>query len=112
MAYRGPTAPVTSVAVGGAHLDTIFAGCWDKDIWSWDLETKLPGKKFKGHTDFVKTIICAQVGGKDVSIRPDDMGMFADQSRSLYLAEQMRRLWSGIPLLAIGSTPFVTRVIR
>ncbi|RAL61559.1 hypothetical protein DID88_009598 [Monilinia fructigena] len=38
--YRGPTAPVTSVAIGGHGGDTIFAGCWDKQIWSWDRETK------------------------------------------------------------------------
>ncbi|PQE33758.1 hypothetical protein CJF32_00009997 [Rutstroemia sp. NJR-2017a WRK4] len=66
--YRGPTAPVTSVAIGGHAGQTVFAGCWDKLIWSWDRESKAPGKKFKGHSDFVKAIVCAKIGGKDCLI--------------------------------------------
>ncbi|KAJ9417061.1 transcriptional repressor [Fusarium oxysporum] len=57
--YRGPKAPVTCLATGGS---------WDKDIWSWDIETAKPGRKFSGHTDFVKTIICATVSGKHILI--------------------------------------------
>jgi hypothetical protein len=45
----------------------IFAGCWDKDIWSWDRSTKALGSKYKGHSDFVKTVLCARISGKDVS---------------------------------------------
>ena len=44
----------------------MFAGCWDKDIWSWDRESRAPGRKYKGHSDFVKVVICAKVEGKDV----------------------------------------------
>jgi hypothetical protein len=66
--YRGPMAPVTSVAIGGATASMVFAGCWDKDIWSWDRDTRSPARKFKGHSDFVKAIICAKIGGKDVSL--------------------------------------------
>ncbi len=66
--FRGPSAPVTCVAVGGPGNRTVFAGSWDKDIWSWDLETKAPGRKYSGHTDFVKTIICAKIGSKDYLI--------------------------------------------
>lgn len=65
--YRGPTAPVTSVAIGGQGGATVFAGCWDKDIWSWDMETRALGRRYKGHSDFVKTIICTRIEGKDVS---------------------------------------------
>ncbi|KAI3340472.1 WD40-repeat-containing domain protein [Ustulina deusta] len=66
--FRGPSAPVTCVAVGGPGNRTVFAGSWDKDIWSWNLETKAPGRKYSGHTDFVKTIICAKIGSKDYLI--------------------------------------------
>lgn len=65
--YRGPSAPVTSVAVGGKGGSTVFGGCWDKDIWSWDRETGTPGRRFKGHSDFVKAIICVKTSGKDAS---------------------------------------------
>ncbi|KAG5659304.1 hypothetical protein KAF25_000506 [Fusarium avenaceum] len=68
MTYRGPTAPVTCVAIGAQGNKTVFAGSWDKDIWSWDIETAKPGRKFSGHTDFVKTILCATVSGKQILI--------------------------------------------
>ncbi|KAI0406328.1 WD40-repeat-containing domain protein [Xylaria palmicola] len=66
--FKGPSAPVTCVAVGGPASRTVFAGSWDKDIWSWDLETKAPGRKYSGHTDFVKAIVCAKIGSKDYLI--------------------------------------------
>ncbi|KAI1381535.1 WD40 repeat-like protein [Hypoxylon crocopeplum] len=66
--FRGPSAPVTCVAVGGPGNNTIFAGSWDKDIWSWDLATKAPGRKYSGHSDFVKAIVTAKLGGKDCLI--------------------------------------------
>ncbi|KAF5643297.1 transcriptional repressor rco-1 [Fusarium sp. NRRL 52700] len=66
--YRGPKAPVTCLATGGQDNKMVFAGSWDKDIWSWDMKTAKPGRKFSGHTDFVKTIICATVSGKHILI--------------------------------------------
>ncbi|KAJ8124978.1 hypothetical protein O1611_g8662 [Lasiodiplodia mahajangana] len=66
--FKGPLAPVTCVAVGGPGNRTLFAGSWDKDIWSWDLESKAPGRKYSGHTDFVKAITCAKLGSKDCLI--------------------------------------------
>lgn len=66
--YRGPTAPVTSVAVGGPENRTLFAGSWDKTIWSWDIDSQKPGRKYNGHSDFVKTVVCGRLGGKDVLI--------------------------------------------
>ncbi|KAI3323804.1 WD40 repeat-like protein [Xylariaceae sp. AK1471] len=66
--FKGPSAPVTCVAVGGLGNHIVFAGSWDKDIWSWDLKTKAPGRKYSGHSDFVKTIICAKIGSKDCLI--------------------------------------------
>lgn len=63
--YRGPTTPVACVAVSA---NTVFAGAWDKTIWSWDLATKSPGKKYIGHSDFVKAVVCGQVSGEHVLI--------------------------------------------
>ncbi|KAI1388307.1 WD40 repeat-like protein [Hypoxylon trugodes] len=66
--FRGPSAPVTCVAVGGSGNKTLFAGSWDKDIWSWDIESKAPGRKFSGHSDFVKAVVTTKFGGKDYLI--------------------------------------------
>ncbi|KAI5918803.1 WD40-repeat-containing domain protein [Camillea tinctor] len=66
--YRGPSAPVTCVAVGGPGNKTLFAGSWDKYIWSWDVTSKAPGRKYSGHTDFVKAIVCTKIGGKECLI--------------------------------------------
>lgn len=66
--YRGPTAPVTSVAVGGHGGSTIFGGCWDKNIWSWDRESGSVGRKYKGHSDFVKAVLCCEISGKHLLI--------------------------------------------
>ncbi|TRX92205.1 hypothetical protein FHL15_006820 [Xylaria flabelliformis] len=62
--FKGPSAPVTCVAVGGPGNHTVFAGSWDKNIWSWDSETRAPGRKYSGHADFVKAVVCAKVGSK------------------------------------------------
>ncbi|KAH8820437.1 WD40-repeat-containing domain protein [Xylogone sp. PMI_703] len=66
--YKGPAAPVTSVAVGGTGGATIFAGCWDKSIWSWDRESRAPSTRYNGHSDFVKCVISAKIGEKDCVI--------------------------------------------
>ncbi|KAI0850191.1 WD40 repeat-like protein [Daldinia vernicosa] len=66
--FRGPSAPVTCVAVGGSSNSTLFAGSWDKNIWSWDLASKTPGRKYDGHSDFVKAVVTAKIGGKDILI--------------------------------------------
>ncbi|KAH6896947.1 WD40-repeat-containing domain protein [Thelonectria olida] len=66
--YRGPKAPVTCIAIGGQGNKTLFAGSWDKDIWSWDIDSASPKRKFSGHADFVKTVVCAKISGKDILI--------------------------------------------
>lgn len=54
--YRGPTAPLTSLALS-PNGATLFAGCWDKSIWSWDTRTRSPQRRYQGHTDFVKAVL-------------------------------------------------------
>lgn len=66
--YRGPAAPITCVTVGGAQDRILLAGSWDRNVWSWDVETCQPGHKYVGHSDFVKAITCTMIGGKDVLI--------------------------------------------
>lgn len=36
---------------------TLFGGSWDKTITSWDVETRVKKNVFKGHTDFVKSLL-------------------------------------------------------
>jgi len=59
---------VTCVAVGGQAKQTIFAGSWDKNVWSWSIGTGSAGRKYLGHTDFVKAVLCTQLSGKDILI--------------------------------------------
>jgi WD40 repeat protein len=54
--------------VGGPRERTLVAGSWDKNVWSWDIETRQPGYRFAGHSDFVKAVTCTKIGGKDVLI--------------------------------------------
>lgn len=67
MSYRGPEAPVTCLALTPS-ASTIFGGCWDKDIWSWDVSTGKPGRRYSGHSDFVKAVLCARISGTDILI--------------------------------------------
>jgi hypothetical protein len=110
--YRGSTAPVTSVAIGGHGGAAVFAGCWDKDIWSWDRESRAVGRRYKGHSDFVKVIICARIEGKDVghhleSTRTHPLKFFS----ASYLAEQIPKSSCGIPQRESACIPSATRLI-
>jgi WD40 repeat protein len=58
---------LTSVAVSPTS-GTLFAGCWDKSIWSWSLSSRKPSTRFQGHSDFVKTIISFTVKGKEILV--------------------------------------------
>ncbi|MDI1487911.1 MAG: hypothetical protein OHK93_007184 [Ramalina farinacea] len=67
--YRGPTAPLTSLAISASSSSptttttttttspTLYASSWDKTIWSWDTATTRPLRRFQGHTDFVKCLL-------------------------------------------------------
>ncbi|RKF60435.1 putative WD repeat-containing protein [Erysiphe neolycopersici] len=66
--YRGPSAPLTSVAIGCANNSILFGACWDKKIWSWDRENGVTSKTYIGHHDFVKSIITTNLDGKNILI--------------------------------------------
>ncbi|SLM34343.1 WD40/YVTN repeat-like-containing domain [Lasallia pustulata] len=65
--YRGPTAPLTCVALS-PDTRTVFAGCWDKTIWSWATDSRAARRKYTGHTDFVKTVLCLRIGAEDLLV--------------------------------------------
>ncbi|KAF3349623.1 hypothetical protein VdG2_02469 [Verticillium dahliae VDG2] len=52
--FAGPAVPVTSLATSST---TLFAGAWDKTIWSWDLRTGAPQRRYAGHADFHETSV-------------------------------------------------------
>ncbi|KAK7442176.1 hypothetical protein CaCOL14_000767 [Colletotrichum acutatum] len=66
--YTGPSVPVTCLATGGPSNNTLFAGSWDKAIWSWDVATRRPGRKYDGHSDFVKALVCGRLGDKTILV--------------------------------------------
>ncbi|ORY01501.1 WD repeat protein [Clohesyomyces aquaticus] len=65
--FAGPTAPLTSVAIS-SKSNTVFAGCWDKSIWSWAISTRKPGRRFQGHSDFVKAVLVFPLKDKEILV--------------------------------------------
>ncbi|KAJ5975934.1 hypothetical protein N7481_009641 [Penicillium waksmanii] len=65
--FKGPTAPLTSVCLS-PDGKLLFAGCWDKTVWSWDVASRETRQRYEGHSDFVKSVICARLGGEDLLI--------------------------------------------
>ncbi|KAH9874846.1 hypothetical protein J1614_004333 [Plenodomus biglobosus] len=63
--FTGPVAPLTSIAVSPTS-ETLFAGCWDKSVWSWSISSRQPAIRYQGHGDFVKAVAASTVGGKDI----------------------------------------------
>lgn len=65
--FKGPTAPLTSLCFS-PDGKLLFAGCWDKTIWSWDVASLKPRRRYEGHTDFVRSVVTARVHGQDLLI--------------------------------------------
>ncbi|KAJ5481615.1 hypothetical protein N7475_000427 [Penicillium sp. IBT 31633x] len=65
--FTGPMAPVTSLCLS-PDGKLLFAGCWDKAIWSWDTATGQPRQKYEGHVDFVRSVTSARLRGEDLLI--------------------------------------------
>ncbi|KZL79548.1 wd repeat-containing protein [Colletotrichum incanum] len=66
--YTGHSVPVTCLATGGASNGVLFAGSWDKTVWSWDLATRRPLRRYDGHSDFVKAVVCGRLGDKQILV--------------------------------------------
>ncbi|KAH7411729.1 WD domain-containing protein [Phaeosphaeria sp. MPI-PUGE-AT-0046c] len=65
--FSGPTAPLTSVTVS-PRSDTVYAGCWDKSVWSWARSTRKAGRRYQGHSDFVKAVLVCTLDSKEILI--------------------------------------------
>lgn len=64
--YTGATAPLTSIALC-PPLETLFVGCWDKNVYSVSFRTRQLVHSFKGHSDFVKCLLLPpKLSGKHV----------------------------------------------
>ena len=107
--YRGPTTPLTSLALSTPSCnDFVFAGSWDKSIWSWNRNTRAPQRRYFGHSDFVKALLCIRANGADVLISGS-----ADASIILWNIETGEKLHTlkgghtrGILNLAIDPTTY------
>lgn len=58
---------MTSVAIS-PKSDTVFAGCWDKSVWSWTRSTGKAGRRYQGHSDFVKAVLVCLLESKEILI--------------------------------------------
>lgn len=65
--FTGPVAPLTSLAVS-PKSDTVYAGCWDKSVWSWTLSTGKLAKRYQGHSDFIKAVLPFSLQNKEVMV--------------------------------------------
>ncbi|KAF2722121.1 WD domain-containing protein [Polychaeton citri CBS 116435] len=70
-----PDAPLTSVAVSSSgDSKSVFAGCWDKNVYSKPLASSSRAKTATlpttngGHTDFVKCLLATSLNGKPILI--------------------------------------------
>ncbi|PWY80557.1 WD40 repeat-like protein [Aspergillus heteromorphus CBS 117.55] len=65
--FKGPTAPITSLCFSPDGR-LLFAGCWDKTVWSWDVASQAPQRRYEGHTDFVRSVASVKFDGQDVLV--------------------------------------------
>lgn len=69
--YVGAAAPLTCIALStaaGGDERILFAGCWDKTIHSWSLNSRKPLRRYTGHSDFVKCVLVASISGTAVLV--------------------------------------------
>lgn len=68
----GAYAPLTCIAISPPTSTeaerTLFAGCWDKTIHSWSLDSRKPIRRYTGHSDFVKCVLVASLSGTQVLV--------------------------------------------
>ncbi|KAL4809396.1 WD40-repeat-containing domain protein [Aspergillus unguis] len=63
--FKGPTAPITSLCFS-PNGQLLFAGCWDKSVWSWDIKSAQRKLQYEGHTDFVRSVATTRFKGQDL----------------------------------------------
>ena len=74
--FTGPAAPISCIhirarrASDGTIQQTLFGGCWDKNIWEWKIPqptdstaTTKSERQYSGHTDFVKALETLELPG-------------------------------------------------
>lgn len=61
------TPPLTCLAVS-AETDSLFTGCWDKNIYAIRLSSKQKSRRLSGHADFIKCLITTSLNGKPILI--------------------------------------------
>ncbi|KAF2755690.1 WD40 repeat-like protein [Pseudovirgaria hyperparasitica] len=66
--YTGPVAPLNCLALSTRTPRTLFAGCWDKSVWSWLCVSGKQTARYTGHGDFVKAVTCVVVHGTELLI--------------------------------------------
>ncbi|KAL1648795.1 hypothetical protein SLS58_001975 [Diplodia intermedia] len=120
--FSGPTAPLTSLAVS-PKTSTLFAGCWDKNIWAWPLPPSSSSTKSaaikgtprfsNGHTDFVKCLLAFSLGGQDLLVSGGSDACIivwdVDSGRQLYKLKGHAR---GVLALAVDPASHTTRLSR
>lgn len=61
--FRGSSAPLASLTLS-SDGKKLYAGSWDKSIWSWNVESGALDRRFHGHADFVKALLFIQLASK------------------------------------------------
>ncbi|RDW76649.1 WD40 repeat domain-containing protein [Aspergillus mulundensis] len=65
--FKGPTAPVTSLCFS-PNGKILFAGSWDKTVWSWDVTSTQRKLRYEGHNDFVRAVVTTRIKGRDLLV--------------------------------------------
>ena len=106
--FRGPTTPLTSVAISNGPGDqSLFAGSWDKSIWSWSSTTCTLIRRYFGHSDFINALLWTSIAGTSMLISGS-----SDANINIWNADTGERLHTlrghtrGVLDLAIDPTTF------
>lgn len=104
--FSGPTAPLTSIAVS-PKSDTIYAGCWDKSIWSWKISAGKASRRLQGHSDFVKAVTVFTLQDREILVSGSSDATIivwdADKGEKLHTLTGHTR---GILALALDATEY------
>ena len=101
---------MTSLTLSTPHDGTLFAGCWDKTIWSWSTTTSTPGRRYIGHTDFVTALLYIHLNNTPVLISgSSDTTIIIWSTSTGQKLHTLKGHTRGISSLAVDpSTPYST----